>query len=120
MIREMPQKFRGDEKRRFERVDIDPTAQVLVLDAKGRTVGVLRQLARGGFAIEGEKVYRNDDTRVYEFSIHEPEEDIRAEVKARVRFADEQLVGFEFVDLNAAAAVEIGIIIGKYYEHNKR
>jgi hypothetical protein len=40
-------------------------------------------------------------------------------VKARVRFVDSSLVGFEFVDLNAAAAVEIGIIIGKYYEHSK-
>lgn len=119
MIKEISPTYRGEEKRRFERVDIAP-AQVTVLDGKGRPAGVLRQLARGGFAMEPEKSYRSDDSRVYGFTIHDPEEDIRAEVQARLRFSDDQLAGFEFVDLDADAAVEIGIIIGKYYEHSKR
>jgi len=40
-------------------------------------------------------------------------------VNARPRSAGEDYAGFEFVDLDPAAAVDIGIIIGAYYEHNK-
>lgn len=107
-----------EERRRFERVDITHQAQVLVLDAKGRKTGVLRQLARGGFMMEPEKHY-GDDNKIYSFTIHEPTEDLRVHVNARLRFADQQYAGFEFVDLDPQSAVEIGLIIGKYYEHTK-
>ena len=40
-----------EERRRFERVDIAHQSQVLVLDAKGRQTGILRQLARGGYIL---------------------------------------------------------------------
>ncbi|HKD80164.1 MAG TPA: PilZ domain-containing protein [Candidatus Angelobacter sp.] len=107
-----------EERRRFERVDIAHQAQVLVLDAKGRKTGVLRQLARGGFMMEPEKTY-SEDSKIYSFTIHEPLEDIRVRVNARLRFSDQQYAGFEFVDLDPHSAVEIGMIIGKYYEHTK-
>src|SRR5262245_14182764 len=107
-----------EERRRFERVDIAHQAQVLVLDAKGRRTGVLRQLARGGFMMEPEKAY-TEDNKIYSFTIHEPLEDIRVQVNARLRFADVQYAGFEFVDLDPKSAVDIGLIIGKYYEHAK-
>src|ERR1041384_500838 len=108
----------GAERLRFERVDITAEAQVLVLDAKDRKTGVLRQLARGGFMMEPEKSY-SEENKIYSFTIHEPSEDIRVRVNARLRFADQQYAGFEFVDLDPEAAVEIGHIIGKYYEHAK-
>jgi hypothetical protein len=117
MIKEMPE-LKMIEKRRFERIDLKEPAQVLVLDNKGRRVGTLRQLARGGFSMEPERMYEKDG-KVHHFTIHELAEDIRADVSARVRFADNQLAGFEFVDLTPAAAVELGIIIGKYYETGK-
>jgi PilZ domain len=107
-----------EDRRRFERVDIAHQSQVLVLDAKGRKTGVLRQLARGGFMMEPDRHY-NEDSKIYSFTIHEPTEDIRVQVNARLRFADTQYAGFEFVDLDPEAAVEIGLIIGKYYEHTK-
>ena|ERR1700733_5780026 len=107
-----------EERRRFERVDITNQAQVLVLDNKGNQAGVLRQLARGGFMMEPEKHY-NDDGTLYSFTIHEPTEDIRVRVNARLRFADQQYAGFEFADLDPESAVAIGVIIGKYYEHAK-
>ncbi len=107
-----------EERRRFERVDITHQAQVLVLDPKGRLTGVLRQLARGGFMMEPDKRY-NEDNKIYSFTIHEPTEDIRVTVNARLRFADQQYAGFEFVDLDPESAVAIGVIIGKYYEHSK-
>lgn len=118
MIRQMPNVPSNEEKRRFERIDITPEAQIVVLDSKGHKAGLLRQLARGGFAMQPEKSYAKDN-KVYEFTIHEPAEDIRVNVSARVRYADPNLVGFEFVDLTPDSAVEVGVIIGKYYEHNK-
>src|SRR5579864_6405981 len=103
------------ELRKFERVDIDYKAQVEVLDSKGKKVGTLRQLGRGGFMMEPEKEF-NNKVRTHEFVLHESEEDLHVSVQAKLRFADARFVGFEFVDLGPDAAVEIGIIIGKYYE----
>jgi hypothetical protein len=118
MIKQMPQMQSPEEKRRFERIDIAPEAEIIVLDKKGHKAGVLRQLARGGFAMEADKAYPKDN-KVHEFTIHEPSEDTRVEVLGRVRFSEPDLVGFEFVELTPDSAVDVGVIIGKYYEHTK-
>ena len=115
IFKRTPEQKIAEEKRRFERVNINHEAQVLVFDAKGRKVGVLRQLARGGFMMEPDKSYR-DDNKIYTFTIHEPKEDIRVSVNARARSAGDDYAGFEFVDLGPEAAVDIGHIIGSYYE----
>jgi hypothetical protein len=117
-MRPTPEVQNPEERRRFERVDIAHQSQVLVQDAKGRKTGVLRQLARGGFMMEPDRRY-DEDNKIYSFTIHEPTEDIHVRVNARLRFADHLYAGFEFVDLDPEAAVEIGKIIGKYYEHTK-
>jgi hypothetical protein len=117
MIKQMPDKKEKDEKRRFERIDIGPSARILVMD-EGARVGELRQLARGGFSMKTEKSYEKD-TKTHVFTIVEPGEDIRVDVKARLRFLERGHAGFEFVDLDPDAAVDVGIIIGKYYEHGK-
>jgi hypothetical protein len=118
MIKQMSGRENVEEKRRFERIDIASHGMVEVLGDKDRKVGMLRQLARGGFSMETDKAYHKD-SKVHSLAIVDSAEDIRADVKARVRFTEPNMVGFEFVDLNAAAAVEIGILIGKYYEHAK-
>ena len=117
-IKRLMQMHTADEQRRFERIDLKPEAQIVALDPHGRRAGVLRQLARGGFSMQADAPY-SKDSRIHEFIIHEPAEDIRVAVRARVRSVDARLAGFEFVDLDADAAVDIGIIIGKYYEHYK-
>lgn len=109
------QKDGHGKQRKFERIDIARKFQVTVWDSQGRKVGVLRQLGRGGFMMEPETDY-SQDSAPRKFIIHEPQEDIRAEVHARVLYGDPRLVGFEFVELDADNAVEVGIIIGKYYE----
>lgn len=118
MIKQMPHRNTNDEKRRFERINIGSAVEIPVFDGKERQVGILRQLARGGFAMESDKSF-NKDSKIYDFTIHEPAEDIRVQVSGRVRFSEQNLVGFEFVDLTPESAVEVGIIIGKYYEHSK-
>jgi len=107
-----------EERRKFERVDIAHQAQVLVLDARGRKTGVLRQLARGGFMMEPDKTY-SEDNKIYGFTIHEPTEDMHVRVNARLRYSDQQYAGFAFVDLDPDSPVAIGMLIGKYYEHAK-
>jgi len=120
MTRNTEEDYASSERRKFERIDLAFSSQVLVLDSKNKKVGVLRQLGRGGFMMEPEKTYTKD-AKIYKFIIHEPQEDIRVQINARVRYADPRFVGFEFVDLDADAAVEVGIIIGKYYEaHHTR
>ncbi len=107
------------ERRRFERVDIHQSSQVLVLEEEGKRVGVLRQLGRGGFSMEPEVPYSKDD-KTHKLTIHEPGDQIQVEVNARVKYVQPNIVGFEFVELDVNAAVDLGIIIGKYYEtgHN--
>src|ERR1051326_6517878 len=117
-MRPTPEVQNPEERRRFERVDIAHQSQVLVLDVKGRKTGGRRQLARGGFMMEPDR-RAADDSTIYSLTIHEPTEDIRVRVNARLRFADHLYAGFEFVDLDPEAAVEIGKIIGKYYELTK-
>jgi hypothetical protein len=117
MIKQIPEAQKS-EKRRFERVDISHDAQVIVYDVKGRKAGVLRQLARGGFMMEPEKDYSKDN-KIYNFTIQEPKEGIRVTVNARARSAGKDYAGFEFVDLSPAAAVDIGLIIGVYYDQKE-
>jgi len=106
----------ASERRKFERVDVARNAHVSVLETKGRKVGVLLQIGRGGFMMEPEKPFAKDN-KTHHLTIHEPGEEISVEVQARVLYSDSRIVGFEFVDLDPEAAVEVGIIIGKHYEN---
>ena len=115
MTKAKPQEYSPSERRKFERVDIARHARVNVLGRDGKNLGVLVQLGRGGFMMEPQKPYTKDG-KTHQFTIHEPDEEINVEVQARVLYSDPRFVGFEFVDLDADAAVEIGIIIGKHYE----
>ena len=117
MSKSSDEDYAAAERRKFERIDVPYSSQILVLDAKSKKIGVLRQLGRGGFMMEPERPYAKDG-KIHKLVIHEPLEDIRVQVNARVRYADPRFAGFEFVDLDADSAVEVGIIIGKYYEAN--
>ncbi len=101
------------ERRRFERVEVSYAAQVHITDRKGKKMGHLRQIGRGGFMVEPEKPVKVG--RKYELMLVDKSENIRRNVTAIVRYSDSRFAGFEFIDLDADAAVEIGIIIGKYY-----
>ena len=105
------------ERRRFERVDVDYTAKVRVTDTKGQLLGIVRQIGRGGIAIEPERGFKKD--RKLKIVISDPSEKIRFTVGATVRYASARQVGLEFRDLDAEAAVDVGILIGKYYENGR-
>ena len=101
------------ERRWHERVSIAPGSQVYVTDAKGTRLGKLRMIARGGLLMASSQKFAKGK----ELSLHIVDEagGIRCPVRAQVRYSGEEGVGFQFVDLEAGAAVEIGILIGKYY-----
>lgn len=101
------------ERRAFERVEVPSAARVAVSDAKGRRVGWLREISRGGFMIQPERSFKK--SRKHKLVIHEPQEDIRIEVSAIVRHGGARHAGFQFEQLSAQAAVDVGNLMGKYY-----
>ncbi|HVP43127.1 MAG TPA: PilZ domain-containing protein [Terriglobales bacterium] len=102
------------ERRRFERVGVGPAARVRVTDPKGQLLGTLRQIGRGGIALEPEKPFKKN--KKLKIVISDQSEKIRFQVNVVVRHAGARHVGLEFRDLDAEAAVDVGILIGKYYE----
>ena len=108
----------GIERRRFERVEIGHAAKVRVTDTKGQLLGTLKQIGRGGIAIEPEKPFKKD--KKLKVVISDDSEKIRFQVNTVVRYASPRQVGLEFRDLDADSAVYVGILIGKYYENGAR
>ncbi len=101
------------ERRRHERVSVAPGSQVYVTDAKGTRMGKLRMIARGGLLMASSQKFAKGK----EISVHivDEAEGIRCLVRAQVRYSGAEGVGLQFVDLDPGAAVEIGILIGKFY-----
>ena len=108
-------KSQPDDRRRFERVDVSYESHVLVLE-KGKKVGTLRQIARGGFMMEPDKGFKKG--KKHALVISDAAEGVQAQVKVVVRYADSRYVGFEFEGLDAETAVNIGIIMGAYYDRD--
>jgi len=101
------------ERRRHERVSVAPGSRVYVTDAKGARLGKLRMIARGGLLLASTQKFAKGK----EISVHivDEAEGIRCPVRAQVRYSGAEGVGLQFVDLDPGAAVEIGILIGKFY-----
>lgn len=102
------------ERRRHERVEVSYAAQVHVTDDKGKRVGMLRQLSRGGFMIEPERDFK--EGKKHKLMLVDRGENIRLPVKVVVRYADIRHTGFAFDGLDIASASQIGTLIGKYYQ----
>lgn len=104
----------SDERRKFERVNLPATANIYIEDTGGRRIGRLRILGRGGFLLDTRLSFVLDSTHV--LTIVAEAEGIRRPVQVVVRYSTEPGIGFEFVNLEPDAAVEVGVLLGKYYE----
>ncbi len=104
-----------DERRKFERLNLPTTSKAFVTDANGKRLGNLSVLGRGGFQIDARDNTGFKNGSAYDLVIVDESEAIRREVSGVVRMSLPGAIGFEFVDLNPDAAVEVGVIIGKYY-----
>jgi hypothetical protein len=102
-----------DERRKHERVGV-PQNAVIAQDKKGRLLGMVRQLGRGGMLIEGDPSALKKGKN-YTVTIVDDTEAIKRKVDLVVRYTDDRHIGCEFEDLDVDAAVELGILIGKYY-----
>jgi len=102
-----------DERRKFERLSIPQSSGVYVCTPDGRRIGWLSVLGRGGFQVETEHPFKVQQR--HSLVIVDDSEGIRRPVRATVRSEKGGSIGFEFAELDPDAAVEIGVIIGKYY-----
>ncbi|HUS18672.1 MAG TPA: PilZ domain-containing protein [Terriglobales bacterium] len=104
-----------DERRKFERLNLPKNSQAFVTDRGGKRLGNLSVLGRGGFQIDLRDNAAFPSGSSHEVAIVDESEGIRRDVKGTVRMSNPGAVGFEFEDLSPDAAVEVGVIIGKYY-----
>jgi|SRR5579859_5372007 len=102
-----------DERRQFERMSIPETSGVHVFDPDGEPIGPMIVLGRGGMMVKTKQDFKKG--AVYSLVIHDGTEGIKREVRAQARDISASGIGFQFEDLGPDAAVEVGVIIGKYY-----
>jgi hypothetical protein len=103
----------SQERRKFERVVLPRGSRAFVTRPDGKRVGALSVLGRGGFQVDTSEKFKPGEA--YHFVIVDESEEIKRGVWAIPRMVTPDAVGFEFESLEADAAVEIGVIIGKYY-----
>ena len=101
------------EHRKFERVRIPESARVFVTADDKAELGTVRMLGRGGFLLASKQKFTPGEKKVV-YLVDEGE-GIRRQVRAVVRYVRPEGVGFEFEALDADAAVEVGVIIGRHY-----
>lgn len=105
---------RVTEKRKFERVNLPVSSGAYLTDANGKKLGMLRVIGQGGLFCECDpKIYKPG--QIVALHIVDPSEGIDRNMECEVRYTFENGVGFAFEDLDADSAVEVGVIIGKYY-----
>jgi hypothetical protein len=104
---------RSFERRKFERVNLPASANVFIQDHSEQRVGRVRILGRGGFLLETKERFRSGSTEP--LTIVAPASGIRREIEARALYTTDEGTAFEFHNLQPDAAVEVGVLLGKYY-----
>ncbi len=107
-----------DERRKFERIHIPASAGIHLQTAAGKELGPVSMLGRGGLMVDTPESFELG--KKIELRIVDEAEGIHRKVTAIPRYRQGPGVGFEFHHLDADAAVEIGVIIGKYYTHGAK
>ena len=102
-----------DDRRKFERITLPDSTKVFAHDARGERIGRIRVIGRGGLLVETRQVFAPGSH--HELVLVDDTEGIKRPVSAVARYSSRQGIGFEFETLEPDTAVEIGVIIGKYY-----
>lgn len=102
-----------DDRRKYERIMLPDSTRVFVHDSEGDRLGRIRIIGRGGVLVETRQSITPGSH--IELVLVDDTEGIKRPVPAVARYTTPQGVGFEFETLEPDAAVEIGVIIGKYY-----
>jgi hypothetical protein len=100
-------------KRRFERVTLPSNAEVFA-EEEGRRLGRVTSLGQGGMLVETTRNFMFQSP--HRIVVVEENEGIHREIVAVALYRHDGSVGFEFPSLDVDAAVEIGVILGRYYQ----
>lgn len=106
------------DRRKFERVTIPASARLYMTDTAGRKLGTIRMLGRGGFLLESKVDFQPGDR--HHMMLVDEQEGIRRHLHVLVRYAASDGIGFEFERLEPDAAVDVGIVIGRFYHRPDR
>jgi hypothetical protein len=99
-------------KRKFERVVLPKDAPVFV-EEDGRRLGRVTSLGQGGMMVETTRNFVGQSP--HRLTLVDENEGIRREVVAVALYRKDENVGFQFPSLDVDAAVEIGVMLGRYY-----
>lgn len=102
-----------DDRRKFERITLPDSTKVFAHDASGERLGRIRVIGRGGLLVETRQSIAPGSHHA--LVLVDDTEGIKRPVPTVARYTTPQGIGFEFESLEPDAAVEIGVIIGKYY-----
>jgi c-di-GMP-binding flagellar brake protein YcgR len=109
----------GAERRQHERIGIPQEARITVWDASGAPVGSVCQLSRGGMRIRvfpGEDWLRQGED--YVFIMKNAAQDRCFSAWIVVRNFDGREAGCEFQNMDMDVAVQVGEIMGVYYDEH--
>ncbi len=101
-----------DERRRFERMRLGETAQILAISDDGKRLGTVRALGAVGLLLETSEAFAEGSP--HHLLLVDESENVRLEVTAVARLSTPDGVIFDFRALSVEAAVQIGFLIGKY------
>ena len=107
-----------DERRKFERINIPASARIHLRTPSGKQIGTVRILGRGGLMVDTQESFELG--KKLELVIVDEAEGIHRKITVFPRYRQGAGVGFEFHHLDADAAVEIGVMIGKHYAHGTK
>jgi hypothetical protein len=101
------------ERRQFERIRIPESAKLFVRDGKGKKIGRLLILGRGGMMVSALRELPLGDK--LNLTIVDEAEGASCDLAAVVRYRSDEGFGCEFERLDVEAAVEIGVWMGRFY-----
>jgi hypothetical protein len=100
-------------ERKFERVRLPQNTDVFALDEYGRRLGRVHTLGPGGLLLATNAQLMEGSP--YHIVLVDESEHIRRPLVVVVRYRNDEGIGLEFRAMDIDTAVDIGIIIGKYY-----
>ncbi len=108
----------SQDRRKFDRATIPAGARVYMADTGGRKLGDIRMMGRGGFLLDSKLTFNPGDQ--HHMVLVDEHEGVRRHVRVVVRHSGPRGIGFEFYRLEPDAAVDVGIIIGRYFASASR
>lgn len=106
------------ERRKFDRLLLPESARIFMEDDAGKRMGRVKILGRGGMLLQAERRNFVPGT-VYPMCLVDSSQGIHRQVRCSALYRSPAGVAFEFKNLDPDAAVDVGILIGRYFSQGK-